>query len=58
MSVTTPVFLLAHSLGSQIAMNYAVNSPKRVAGLMLLNPAPVHGIHRMIRPYWLIKLVT
>ncbi len=34
----TPVFLLGHSMGAIFATHYAVAHPKKLAGLLLLNP--------------------
>eukprot|EP00282_Hemiselmis_andersenii_P016410 CAMPEP_0114124388 /NCGR_PEP_ID=MMETSP0043_2-20121206/8751_1 /TAXON_ID=464988 /ORGANISM="Hemiselmis andersenii, Strain CCMP644" /LENGTH=336 /DNA_ID=CAMNT_0001217265 /DNA_START=177 /DNA_END=1185 /DNA_ORIENTATION=+ len=52
------VFVMSHSLGGQIAMNYALLHPSRVAGLALLSPAPLFVPHRMLRPYWLVHAMT
>eukprot|EP00802_Teleaulax_amphioxeia_P016046 Tamp_16153.p1 GENE.Tamp_16153~~Tamp_16153.p1 ORF type:complete len:323 (-),score=33.45 Tamp_16153:517-1485(-) len=50
--------LLAHSVGSQVAMNAAeAAEDERFLGLALVNPAPVLVPHRMIRPYWLVHAV-
>jgi len=52
------VFVMSHSLGGQVAMNYTLLQPSRVAGLILLSPAPLFVPHRMIRPYWLVHSMT
>lgn len=49
-------FVLAHSLGSQVAMNVGMQAPEKISGIMLLNPVPCVGRpHRMIRPYWFVR---
>lgn len=38
MGVDQPVYLVAHSFGGLVAMNFASNYPARVAGMVLLEP--------------------
>jgi pimeloyl-ACP methyl ester carboxylesterase len=44
-SLSNPVFVVGHSLGTQVAQLVAADHPDRVAGLMLLTPVPLAGTH-------------
>jgi pimeloyl-ACP methyl ester carboxylesterase len=44
-SIQTPVYLVGHSLGTQVAQLVAAEHPELVAGLILMTPVPLAGTH-------------
>lgn len=59
---TKPVFLLGHSMGAQIALEYARQNPDQVGGMILIDPVfprALNGhLRRVARFRPLLKLVT
>jgi esterase len=52
--ISAPVFVVGHSLGTQVAELVAAEHPYRVAGLVLLTPVPLAGTRlpeQMIAPF-------
>lgn len=44
-----PCFLLGHSLGAQVALDYATRKPAKVAGLILIDPVFPQALTGMLR---------
>ena len=53
-ALSTPVVLVAQSMGAQVAELVAAARPKQVAGMVLITPVPLQGVHapdEMIAPF-------